>query len=58
MYPKRRWRKTLEALGVSHYGRLGGLGVGPNGPTWQGLVPCLGMVSSRTFLRSSHEIIP
>jgi hypothetical protein len=45
-------------MGVSHCGRPGALGVGPVGPTWQGLVPCLGVVSSGIFLHSSHEIIP
>jgi hypothetical protein len=44
-------------MGVSHCGRPGALGVGPVGPTWQGLVPCLGVVSSRTFMCSSHKII-
>jgi hypothetical protein len=49
----RRWK----LVGVSHRGRPSGLGVGPTGPTWQGLVTYLDVVSSRTFLRSSHKII-
>jgi hypothetical protein len=60
-----RWKCILgggggrlwKLVGISHCGRPGSLGVGLVGPTWQGLVPCLSVVSSRTFLRSSHEII-
>jgi hypothetical protein len=43
---------------ASYHRGPGGTGVGPGGPTWQALKPCLGVESSRTFLCIRHKIIP
>jgi hypothetical protein len=51
IHPRRRWRKTLEARGRFPPWQA-------EQPAWQGLVSCLGVVSSKTFLRSRHKIIP
>jgi hypothetical protein len=48
--------QKIEARG--HQGVPASMGVGPAGPTWRPLGPCLGVVSSRTFPCICCRIIP
>jgi len=56
MHQERQWRKLPEGEANPSSRGPAGVGVGPTGPTWQGLRPRLLLVSSGSFPRPVCDI--